>query len=295
MGTKQPALGCTVSTCSRAAPRCQTPARLQLRGTIHCTTSSSQAPPAWPLFDLAGPLLPAPRYMPVLPTVLVNGAEGIGTGWSTSIPNFNPRDVAANLRCMLDGEQPEPMKPWYRGFKGTIEEVGGRLWTLHTRVLPGTQAANMCGPQALGTRVHSELGRPLLGAGCCLPVCHVPAKCCAAARPRRAATRPAVPEILIACTARPGTCAQVPTKTTGKSYQICGVISQLDDTTLEISELPIRKWTQVCGGACTSGGGEGCSPPVSPGRLMLACSVQLSGLQKWLMTGSSWPDMQAAL
>jgi len=32
----------------------------------------------------------------------------------------------ANLRRMLDGEQPEPMKPWYRGFKGTIEEVSGQ-------------------------------------------------------------------------------------------------------------------------------------------------------------------------
>ena len=38
---------------------------------------------------------------------------------------------------------------------------------------------------------------------------------------------------------------QVPTKTSGKSYQICGVINQVDDTTLEITELPIRKWTQV--------------------------------------------------
>jgi DNA topoisomerase-2 len=37
----------------------------------------------------------------------------------------------------------------------------------------------------------------------------------------------------------------VPTKTTGKSYQICGKISQVDDTTLEITELPVRKWTQV--------------------------------------------------
>jgi hypothetical protein len=38
---------------------------------------------------------------------------------------------------------------------------------------------------------------------------------------------------------------QVPTKTSGKSYQICGIINQLDDTTLEICELPVRKWTQV--------------------------------------------------
>ena len=25
------------------------------------------------------------RYMPIVPTVLINGAEGIGTGWSTSV------------------------------------------------------------------------------------------------------------------------------------------------------------------------------------------------------------------
>jgi DNA topoisomerase-2 len=25
---------------------------------------------------------------------LINGCEGIGTGWSTSIPNFNPREIA---------------------------------------------------------------------------------------------------------------------------------------------------------------------------------------------------------
>ena len=64
--------------------------------------------------------------MPLLPMVLVNGAEGIGTGWSTSIPNFNPRDIVANLRRLLAGEPVEPMHPWYRGFKGTIEHVPGK-------------------------------------------------------------------------------------------------------------------------------------------------------------------------
>lgn len=55
--------------------------------------------------------------------VLVNGAEGIGTGWSTTIPNFNPKDIVANLRRLMDGEPQEPMHPWYRGFKGAITEV----------------------------------------------------------------------------------------------------------------------------------------------------------------------------
>lgn len=63
------------------------------------------------------------RYMPILPMVLVNGAEGIGTGWSTYIPNYNPRDIIANLRRLLAGEAVQPMQPWYRGFKGTIQET----------------------------------------------------------------------------------------------------------------------------------------------------------------------------
>lgn len=33
------------------------------------------------------------RYAPVVPMVLINGAEGIGTGWSTSIPNHDPEDI----------------------------------------------------------------------------------------------------------------------------------------------------------------------------------------------------------
>ena len=29
-------------------------------------------------------------YSPIIPMVLVNGAEGIGTGWSTSVQNLIP-------------------------------------------------------------------------------------------------------------------------------------------------------------------------------------------------------------
>lgn len=65
--------------------------------------------------------------MPILPMVLVNGAEGIGTGWSTSIPNFNPRDIVRNLRRLLSGEEVVPMHPWYRNFTGVIEEVASRV------------------------------------------------------------------------------------------------------------------------------------------------------------------------
>ncbi|KAF9935286.1 DNA topoisomerase 2 [Linnemannia zychae] len=61
-------------------------------------------------------------YMPVLPMVLVNGSEGIGTGWSSSIPNYNPMDIIANIRRLMKGEEQVPLVPWYRGFVGTIEK-----------------------------------------------------------------------------------------------------------------------------------------------------------------------------
>ncbi|KAI0641129.1 type II DNA topoisomerase [Trametes meyenii] len=63
-------------------------------------------------------------YMPVIPMVLVNGAEGIGTGWSTSIPSYNPEDIVANLRRLMEGGEQVPMLPWWRGFTGTIKKVG---------------------------------------------------------------------------------------------------------------------------------------------------------------------------
>jgi len=60
-------------------------------------------------------------YVPVIPTILVNGSEGIGTGWSTSIPCYDPADIVANVRRMIRDEDLVPMTPWYRGFKGSIE------------------------------------------------------------------------------------------------------------------------------------------------------------------------------
>ncbi|XP_011191143.2 DNA topoisomerase 2 isoform X1 [Zeugodacus cucurbitae] len=62
-------------------------------------------------------------YIPIIPMVLVNGADGIGTGWSTKIYNHNPRDIIQNIRRMLANEEPLPMHPWYKNFKGTIDYV----------------------------------------------------------------------------------------------------------------------------------------------------------------------------
>lgn len=62
-------------------------------------------------------------YAPIIPMVLVNGTEGIGTGYSTKIKPCNPRDIIANLKRIINGENPKVMKPWYRHFTGTIEKI----------------------------------------------------------------------------------------------------------------------------------------------------------------------------
>ncbi|EFN87409.1 DNA topoisomerase 2 isoform X2 [Harpegnathos saltator] len=63
-------------------------------------------------------------YIPVIPMVLVNGADGIGTGWMTKIPNYNPREIIENLQRMMDGIDPKPMTPYYKNFKGVVESCG---------------------------------------------------------------------------------------------------------------------------------------------------------------------------
>lgn len=42
-------------------------------------------------------------------------------GWSTTIPCYNPADVVANIHRLMDGQEMEPMHPWWRGFKGEIK------------------------------------------------------------------------------------------------------------------------------------------------------------------------------
>ncbi|CAF2131921.1 unnamed protein product [Brassica rapa] len=52
--------------------------------------------------------------------------KGIGTGWSTFIPNYNTRDIVANIRRLLNAESMVPMDPWYMNFKGTIEKTASK-------------------------------------------------------------------------------------------------------------------------------------------------------------------------
>ncbi|OAX83490.1 hypothetical protein ACJ72_02142 [Emergomyces africanus] len=73
-------------------------------------------------------------YFPVVPMILINGADGIGTGWSTSIPNYNPEDIVANLKRLMAGEPVVPMQPWFRGFTGEVVSMGGERYKFSGRI-----------------------------------------------------------------------------------------------------------------------------------------------------------------
>ena len=79
-----------------------------------------------------GMLIEPKYYIPILPMVLVNGSEGIGTGYSTNIPCYNPKDIISNLKILIDtdgkGEQMS-MTPWYKGFKGKIQKEAENKFT----------------------------------------------------------------------------------------------------------------------------------------------------------------------
>jgi DNA topoisomerase-2 len=84
-----------------------------------------------------GELVEPVFYAPVIPTVLVNGTKGIGTGFSTDIMCYNPTQIIAYIRALLsvDGLDVDDdaqciaaaggiaIEPFYNGFKGTIARV----------------------------------------------------------------------------------------------------------------------------------------------------------------------------
>jgi DNA topoisomerase-2 len=70
------------------------------------------------------------HYLPIVPMVLINGAEGIGTGFSCYVPPYDPAIITRNIHHVLNEEAMEPMRPYFRGFTGRVEQSGEHSWTL---------------------------------------------------------------------------------------------------------------------------------------------------------------------
>jgi hypothetical protein len=41
---------------------------------------------------------------------------GIGTGYSCTVPSYDPLAVITNTRRLINGDAIDPMIPWYQGF-----------------------------------------------------------------------------------------------------------------------------------------------------------------------------------
>ena len=94
-------------------------------------------------------------YAPVLPMLLINGARGIGTGYSTYVPPCNPKTIKEMLTKHLRGEgnlTDVQLSPYFEGFKGTYTMDGvvgvyrhgsnGDPEFLVTELPPGTWTAD---------------------------------------------------------------------------------------------------------------------------------------------------------
>ena len=77
--------------------------------------------------DDDGLLVEPEWYAPVLPMLLINGARGIGTGYSTYIPQCDSKAIKRMLLNKLkNGTEldTEKLVPYFEGFKGTYTDEG---------------------------------------------------------------------------------------------------------------------------------------------------------------------------
>jgi DNA topoisomerase-2 len=74
-------------------------------------------------------------YLPIIPYIAINGCIGIGTGFSTSIPSYNPAHIVSLLRARLtdriDTIEGRQLDPWWFGFKGRISRRNDNTWITH--------------------------------------------------------------------------------------------------------------------------------------------------------------------
>lgn len=88
-----------------------------------------------------------PKYfIPVIPTLLLNGANGVGNGYKSLILNYEIADVVKAVKeWMKHGKVKTPLIPNIRGFTGTVEKVDrqvifkGVLKVVHTTKLHITE------------------------------------------------------------------------------------------------------------------------------------------------------------
>lgn len=62
-------------------------------------------------------------FLPIIPTVLLNGSSGIAVGFATNILNRNPLDLVEACIKQLDGKKINKLLPWWKDYSGPVEQV----------------------------------------------------------------------------------------------------------------------------------------------------------------------------
>lgn len=98
---------------------------------------------------MSGDLKIEPKYfIPILPVILLNGAEGMGTGHATHIFSYNPEDLKQAVLKLIDGKtlNDYDLLPWWSDFTGTVSretsgqiKVGGTFKVVNTTEIRVTE------------------------------------------------------------------------------------------------------------------------------------------------------------
>lgn len=77
-----------------------------------------------------GTIVEPEYYVPIIPFALMNGISGIGTGFSCSIPSYQPTQIIEYLQNKLKGGNVKESEfvPYYEGFKGTISKMADQKY-----------------------------------------------------------------------------------------------------------------------------------------------------------------------
>lgn len=74
-----------------------------------------------------------PKYfIPIIPGILINGSEGIGTGFASKIFPRNVDEVKSYIKESLCGtEYTKPLLPYFEGFKGKVLQIESNKYELY--------------------------------------------------------------------------------------------------------------------------------------------------------------------
>ena len=96
-----------------------------------------------PNIEHDGDIIEKHNYIGVIPMILINGSSGIGTGFSSTVPQYNPTDIISWVRNWIEKDglvykeddngniiyETPSLIPYYRNFKGVVKTEGFKTTT----------------------------------------------------------------------------------------------------------------------------------------------------------------------